>query len=116
DVELTTLPTRLRVPIAGTRSRTYSSPREQRTKIFPRAMLMIRLLSALLVISCASTAFARWELRVCQDPNQLPFSNRAGEGFDNRIAALLAEEMGADLVSVWVPLEALEYVRSDLLY
>jgi quinoprotein dehydrogenase-associated probable ABC transporter substrate-binding protein len=78
-------------------------------------MLMIRLLSALLVISCASTAFARWELRVCQDPNQLPFSNRAGEGFDNRIAALLAEEMGADLVSVWVPLEALEYVRSDLL-
>ena len=29
-------------------------------------------------------------LRVCQDPNNLPLSNRAGEGFENKIAALFA--------------------------
>src|SRR5438045_8376205 len=33
-------------------------------------------------------------LRVCEDPNNLPFSNRAGEGFENKIAELLARELG----------------------
>lgn len=61
-------------------------------------------------------AFAQFELRVCQDPNQLPFSDRAGNGFDNRIAALLAEELGAELVPVWASFEALDYVKTDLLY
>ena len=35
---------------------------------------------------------ARKELRVCQDPNNLPFSNTKGEGIENRIAALLATQ------------------------
>jgi len=29
-------------------------------------------------------------LRVCEDPNNLPFSNRAGEGFENKVVELLA--------------------------
>lgn len=44
-----------------------------------------------------------WELRVCADPDNLPFSNKAGEGFDNRIAAILADELNADLSYVWLP-------------
>ena len=40
-------------------------------------------------------------LRVCADPNNLPFSNQREEGFENRIAALLAEEMGAELRYTW---------------
>jgi len=40
-------------------------------------------------------------LRVCADPNNLPFSNRKGEGFENRIAALVAREMGARLEYTW---------------
>ncbi len=39
------------------------------------------------------------ELRVCADPNNLPFSNRAEEGFHNRLAELFAEEMGLSSVS-----------------
>jgi mxaJ protein len=35
------------------------------------------------------------ELRVCADPNNLPFTNDRLEGFENRIAALLAREMQA---------------------
>ena len=31
------------------------------------------------------------ELRVCSDPNNLPFSNQRGEGFENRLAELIAE-------------------------
>ncbi len=40
-------------------------------------------------------------LRVCADPNNLPFSNQAEQGFENRIARLLAAELGADLQYIW---------------
>lgn len=33
----------------------------------------------------------------------MPFSNSAGEGFDNRIAEILAKDLGADLTYVWLP-------------
>ena len=42
-------------------------------------------------------------LRVCADPNNLPFSNEAGEGFENKIAELLAEDLGVDLAYTWHP-------------
>ena len=42
-------------------------------------------------------------LRVCADPNNLPFSNRAGEGFENRIAELVARDMGATVRYTWWP-------------
>ena len=44
---------------------------------------------------------ARPELRICADPNNLPFSNEAGEGFENRIAELVAEELGAVPTYTW---------------
>jgi mxaJ protein len=34
-------------------------------------------------------------LRVCADPDYLPYSNRAGEGFENKIAAVVAKALGA---------------------
>ena len=40
-------------------------------------------------------------LRVCADPNNLPFSNEAGEGFENRLAELLAREMGRTVQYTW---------------
>ncbi|HEX8906143.1 MAG TPA: transporter substrate-binding domain-containing protein, partial [Longimicrobiaceae bacterium] len=43
------------------------------------------------------------ELRVCADPNNLPFSNRAGQGFENRIAELVARDMGATVRYTWWP-------------
>jgi mxaJ protein len=42
-------------------------------------------------------------LRVCADPNNLPFSNRSGEGFENKIAELLAQEMKVRLEYTWWP-------------
>ncbi|HEX8946251.1 MAG TPA: substrate-binding domain-containing protein [Gemmatimonadaceae bacterium] len=42
-------------------------------------------------------------LRVCADPNNLPFSNRAGAGFENRIAELVARELGDSLEYTWWP-------------
>lgn len=40
-------------------------------------------------------------LRVCADPNNLPFSNRAGRGFENEIARLLAKDLGTTLEYTW---------------
>jgi mxaJ protein len=41
------------------------------------------------------------ELRVCADPNNLPFSNEKGEGFENRIADLVARDLGATVTYTW---------------
>jgi mxaJ protein len=41
------------------------------------------------------------QLRVCADPNNLPFSNQQGEGFENKIAELVADELDAELSYTW---------------
>jgi mxaJ protein len=40
-------------------------------------------------------------LRVCADPNNLPFSNDRLEGFENKIAELIAREFGAEVEYTW---------------
>lgn len=40
-------------------------------------------------------------LRICADPDDLPFSNRAKQGFDNRIAAMVARDLGRQPEFVW---------------
>jgi len=40
-------------------------------------------------------------LRVCADPNNLPFSNEKGEGFENKIADLVAAEMNRPVEYTW---------------
>lgn len=42
-------------------------------------------------------------LRVCADPNNLPFSNRAGEGFENRLAELVGRALGRPVDYTWSP-------------
>jgi mxaJ protein len=41
--------------------------------------------------------------RVCADPNDLPFSNQVGQGFENQIAAVLAKDLGKKLGFTWQP-------------
>lgn len=41
------------------------------------------------------------QLRVCADPENMPFSNQKLEGFENRIAALIARELGATVTYTW---------------
>jgi len=42
-------------------------------------------------------------LRVAADPNNLPFSNERREGFENKIAELVAQDLGAKLEYMWWP-------------
>lgn len=41
--------------------------------------------------------------RVCADPSDLPFSNRARQGFENRIAAVIAKDLGKRVGFTWQP-------------
>ncbi|HEU4584526.1 MAG TPA: substrate-binding domain-containing protein [Gemmatimonadaceae bacterium] len=50
----------------------------------------------------AAPARAPREFRVCSDPNNLPFSNRQGEGFENRIAELFARDLHASVTYDWL--------------
>jgi mxaJ protein len=54
-----------------------------------------------LLLAVDNAAAAERELRVCADPNNLPFSNSRGEGFENRIAELIARELDASLRYTW---------------
>src|SRR4051812_29946768 len=40
-------------------------------------------------------------LRIAADPNNLPFSNERREGLENKLAEIVAREMGAEIEYVW---------------
>jgi mxaJ protein len=40
-------------------------------------------------------------LKVCADPNNLPFSNQAGEGFENKLVDIIAKDLGAGVTYTW---------------
>lgn len=60
-----------------------------------------------------SEAVDHTALRVCSDPNNLPFSNEAGEGFENRIAEMFAAELGVPVQYTWYP-NTVGFIRNTL--
>jgi mxaJ protein len=67
------------------------------------ASLIVVLAIALATAGCVrpSHATAPAPLRVCADPNNLPFTNDRGEGFENRLAELLARDLGTSVTYTW---------------
>ena len=57
----------------------------------------------------------RKAFRVCQDPNNLPFSNLAAEGYENRIAELFARELRLKLEYYSFPAR-MAFIRNTLRY
>ena len=55
----------------------------------------------------------RAKLRVCADPANLPFSNEQGEGFENKIAELMADHMKVPVAYTWYP-QTIGFVRNTL--
>ena len=51
--------------------------------------------------------------RVCADPNNLPFSNAQEQGFENKLAKLVAHDLGQPLEFVWTPQRG-EFLRKTL--
>lgn len=57
---------------------------------------------ALALLVSAGAASSTRELRVCADPDNLPFSNEKLEGFENKLADLVAADLHAQLKYTWV--------------
>ena len=55
----------------------------------------------------------RSALRVCADPANMPFSNDKGQGFENKIADLLAQKLSVPVIYTWFP-QATGFVRNTL--
>jgi mxaJ protein len=65
-------------------------------------ILWLLLFGCSLLAACArAEAEPAREFRVCADPNNLPFSNQRGEGFENKLAELFAAELDAKLTYTW---------------
>jgi mxaJ protein len=54
--------------------------------------------AASMMIGAAANAAA---LRICADPNNLPFSDQAGQGFENKIVGLIAQDLGSTIDYTW---------------
>src|ERR1043165_9745602 len=52
-------------------------------------------------------------LRVCADPNNLPFSNSKREGFENKIAEVVGRELNAPVEYTWWA-QRRGYIRNSL--
>ena len=55
----------------------------------------------------------RTALRVCSDPANLPFSNDKGEGFEDRIAEMVAADLKLPVEYTWFP-QAIGFIRQTL--
>jgi mxaJ protein len=79
-------------------------------------------LTALALVTIAGAATAQDEpfvkpraLKVCDDPNNLPFSNDKGEGFENKIAKILARDLDLPLEVFHYP-QRINIVRNTIRY
>jgi len=77
-----------------------------------RSAALLPVIAMLLVAGDARGQGSR-ELRVCADPNNLPYSNERHEGFENKIAELIARELGATLSYTWWP-QRRGFIRNTL--
>jgi quinoprotein dehydrogenase-associated probable ABC transporter substrate-binding protein len=88
-----------------------------------RAVSLFLLISPVLLIGPEILAQSRQDgsmelvdpnkLRVCADPRNLPYSNEAGNGFENKIAMLLAQKLGKVLIYEYYP-GSTGFVRNTL--
>ena len=89
-------------------------------KIYTMSFLHVTFLLLLLALIMESAIVHASEvppdaLRVCSDPNNLPYSNRAEEGFENKIAELIASDLKLELEYTWFP-QRMGFIRNTLKY
>lgn len=87
-----------------------------RSQLLPLAALCLALVATAGVmpaVAATGEVVDRSKLRVCADPGNLPYSNDKGEGFENKIAELLARDLGVPLEYTWFP-QTIGFVRMTL--
>jgi quinoprotein dehydrogenase-associated probable ABC transporter substrate-binding protein len=64
---------------------------------------VIRTILASAVIAAGIPCLAATDLRVCADPNNLPYSNDQKQGFENQLAALIGKDLNMQVTYFWFP-------------
>ena len=99
----------------------FNLSRRQSVPAIPSSCWTVALSAVLLLIPVSAVlaqtpgADERKELRVCQDPNNMPFSNTKGEGYEDKIAELFAKELGLPVKYYFFP-QRLAFIRNTLRY
>lgn len=62
-----------------------------------------KLLLLVASVALGASAGAQQELRICADPNNLPYSNEHQQGFENRIADLIGHDLNRPVTYFWFP-------------
>ncbi len=70
-------------------------------------------LAVLFFTALSFTASAEEKFKVCADPLNPPYSSKNGDGFENKIAALFAKELGQTIEYTWLP-QRLGFIRNTL--
>ncbi|MCK5829749.1 MAG: quinoprotein dehydrogenase-associated putative ABC transporter substrate-binding protein [Methylococcales bacterium] len=68
---------------------------------------------ALYIASLSFSVFAEEKFRVCADPLHPPYSTKAKDGFENKIAALFAKKLNQELEYYWFP-QRIGFIRNTL--
>src|SRR3954466_10376588 len=79
--------------------RIKNSPARRQRSQGLRSQVLVLLLC--LVTSIHAYSSEQRILRIAADPNNLPFSNQRLEGFENKLADIIAQELGAKIEYIW---------------
>lgn len=74
---------------------------------------MRRLALILLAAAALGSCGQQRTLTACADPNNMPFSDQAGQGFENKLSQLIASDLHARLKTIWWA-QRRGYVRNTL--
>ena len=77
------------------------------------ALLGAALLAAPPAQAQRAELISRTELRVCADPHDLPYSNEAKDGFENKVADIIGADLDLPVTYVWFP-QTTGFVRNTL--
>ena len=84
---------------------------ESKTELLSSLLVFVALCGSPLLSSAGEEK--RNAFRVCADPNYLPYSNQDQEGFENRLAQLLADDIGLPVKYEWFP-QRMGFIRNTL--
>lgn len=66
-------------------------------------LIIAALAACVALLAGVAAAADLTELKVCSDPDNLPYSNERREGFENKIADIIARDLGVPLTHYWWP-------------
>jgi quinoprotein dehydrogenase-associated probable ABC transporter substrate-binding protein len=75
---------------------------------------LAKLITIALLATVTSNSYAKEKFKVCADPLNPPYSTKKQDGFENKIAELLAEELGQTLEYTWLP-QRIGFIRNTLM-